>query len=135
YVVYTIVGGGSDLENKGGWLNSYAPGAISGGGAKVSYVGRVRVEDGELDAGTFIIAVLMSNKVNTHGPTGPVTVLEDGTVEFLGESAHKPIDADGAGWMDCTDYPFDTRYRFSADLSTLVCADSSNCTSQFPCDD
>lgn len=30
YVVYTIVGGGSDLENKGGWLNSYAPGAISG---------------------------------------------------------------------------------------------------------
>ena len=36
YVVYTVVGGGTSLEGKGGWLSSYAPGAISGGGPKVS---------------------------------------------------------------------------------------------------
>lgn len=38
YVVYTIVGGGSDLEGKQGWLGAYAPGALRGGGPKVSYV-------------------------------------------------------------------------------------------------
>ena len=32
-----------------------------------------------------------------------------------------------------TDYPFDTRYRFSADLRSLVCAESTNCTSEKPC--
>lgn len=133
YIVYTVVGGGTDLEGKGGWLDAYAPGAISGGGPKVSYVGRVGVNDGSLQSGTFIIAVLSSNKVNTHGPTDAVTVLEDGTVEFLGESAHKPIDANGKDWMDCTDYPFSSRYRFSADLSGLVCADCTNCDSQAPC--
>lgn len=133
YVVYTVVGGGTDLEGKGGWLGAYAPGAISGGGPKVSYVGRVNVSDGELLSGTFVIAVLSSNKVNTHSPSDAVTVLEDGTVEFLGESAHKPIDANGKDWMDCTDYPFSSRYRFAPDLSTLVCADCTNCTAQTPC--
>jgi hypothetical protein len=35
--------------------------------------------------------------------------------------------------MNCTDYPFDARYRLSADLGALVCADSSNCVSERPC--
>lgn len=134
YVVYTIVGGGSDLEGKGGWLSSYAPGSISGGGPKVSVVGRVDVSDGELDAATFVIAVKSDNKVNSHGPRGAVTVLAGGGVEFLGASAHKAIDADGESAMDCTDYPFDTRYRFSPDLGQLLCADATNCASQEPCD-
>jgi hypothetical protein len=133
YVVYTIVGGGSDLEGKNGWLSSYAPGAISGGGPKVSVVGRVDAANGDLISASFIIAVKSDNKVNTHRPKGPVTVLEDGSVEFFGESAHKPIDADGKSGMDCTDYPFDSRYRLSADLRSLVCADCSNCVPQKPC--
>lgn len=133
YVVYTVVGGGTDLEGKGGFLSSYAPGAISGGGPNVSVVGRVAAATGELETATFVIAVKSDNKVNTHNPAGAVRVLEDGTVEFLGESAHKPIDADGRSAMNCTDYPFESRYRFSADLRTLVCADCTNCQSQRPC--
>lgn len=133
YVVYTVVGGGTSLEGKGGWLASYAPGAISGGGSKVSYIGRVATADGALASGTFVIAVKSDNKVNSHGPAGAVNVLGSGEVEFFGASAHKPIDADGASSMDCTDYPFDSRYRFSADLASFVCADCSNCVSQTPC--
>lgn len=134
YVVYTIVGGGSSLESatQGGWLPAYAPGAINGGGPKVSYVGRVDVADGSLMSGTFVIAVKSDNKVNSHGPSGPITVLGDGNVEFLGSSAHKPIDIDWEA-MDCTDYPFESRYVLSPDLSTVVCAECTNCQSQQPC--
>jgi len=134
YVVYTVVGGGTSLEGHGGWLSSYAPGAISGGGPKVSVVGRVDASDGSLTSASFIIAVLSSGNVNTHRPAGAVTVLEDGTVELLGDSAHKPVDPSGRESMDCTDYPFDSRYRLSADLSELVCADSTNCVSSRPCE-
>ena len=134
YVVYTIVGGGSSLEGKGGWLNAYAPGAISGGGPKVSVVGRVETTFGTLDRATFVIAVKSDGKVNSHGPRGAVTRRPDGNIEFLGESAHKPIDANGQSSMDCTDYPFDSKYVFSGDLATLVCAECSNCVSQQPCE-
>ncbi len=134
YVVYTIVGGGSALESatQGGWIPAYAPGAISGGGPKVSYVGRVDVADGSLMSGTFVIAVKSDNKVNSHSVSGPVTVLKDGNVEFLGSSAHKPIDVDLTA-MDCTDYPFESRYVLTPDLTAVVCAQSTNCTSQRPC--
>jgi hypothetical protein len=136
YVVYTIVGGGSALDEaaSGGFVPSYAPGAISGGGSKVSFVGRVDTRDGALSAGTFIIAVKSDNKVNTHNPAGAVIVREDGTIEFRGGSAHKPIDVDLKA-MDCTDYPFDSRYVLSPDLSEAVCADCTNCTAQRPCPD
>lgn len=134
YVVYTIVGGGSSLEGKGGWLSSYAPGSISGGGPKVSVAGRVGVSDGALESATFVIAVKSDNKVNSHSPRGPLTVLDNGNVEFSGSSAHKPIDADGKQSMDCTDYPFDSKYVFSPDLSSLVCAECSNCVAQQPCE-
>lgn len=132
YVVYTIVGGGSSLEGKGGWVPSYAPGSISGGGPKVSYVGKVETDYGTLSSGSFIIAVKSDNKVNSHGPRAAVSVLDDGTIEFLGSSAHKPIDE---GWvaMTCTDYPFESRYRLTADLDALVCADCTNCESKKPC--
>jgi hypothetical protein len=36
--------------------------------------------------------------------------------------------------MDCTDYPFSTRYRFDDTLATLTCSSSTNCTSTTPCD-
>ena len=132
YVVYTVVGGGSSLEGKGGWVPSYAPGSISGGGPKVSYVGRVQAADGTLDAGSFIIAVKSDNTVNSHNPAGPPVVQPDGTVRFSGSSAHKPID-EGMVAMDCTDYPFDSTYVLSADLSEMVCAECTQCVSQRPC--
>lgn len=135
YVTYTVVGGGTDLEGGGGWLDSYAPGAISGGGVKVSLVGQVDVSSGALLSSTFVIAVKMDGTVNTHNPSTAAHVLSDGSIEFLGESTHKPIGVDKATSMGCTDYPFDTRYRFSADLSTLICAESTNCDSNHvPCD-
>ncbi len=128
YVVYSVVGGGSDLENHGGWLNSYAPGAISGGGPKVSVLGRVDLSGGEILSSTFIIAVTEAGKVNGMKPEAAPVVLADGSVEFRGSSAHKPIGVDKKSSMACTDYPFDATYRFSADLSTLVCAQSTNCS-------
>ena len=134
YVVYTVVGGGTALEGKGGWLPSYAPGSISGGGSKVSVIGKVATSSGTLERASFVIAVKSDNKVNSHTPRAAPTVLTDGNIEFLGGSAHKPIDADGAHSMDCTDYPFDSRYVLSPDLSELVCASCSNCVAQQPCD-
>ena len=134
YVVYTVVGGGTSLEGKGGWLASYAPGAISGGGPKVSVVGRVNVGDGSLERASFVIAVLSDGKVNSHTPRAAPTVLADGNVEFLGASAHKPIDADGQTAMACGDYPFDSRYVLGPDLSALACASCSNCAAQQPCE-
>lgn len=134
YVVYTVVGGGTSFEGMGGWLGSYAPGPISGGGPKVSYLGKVDITNGELLSGTFIIAVKSDNTVNSHSPEGPATVLENGNIEFLGASAHKPIDADGKNAMECTDYPFSSRYVLSPDLDALVCAECTNCQSQLPCE-
>lgn len=135
YVVYTVVGGGTDLE-KVGWFRSYGGhAAISGGGVKVSVLGQVNARTGELSSATHIIAIKDGNKVNSHVPAGPPSVLADGSVEFRGESAHKAIGADGKKPMLCTDYPFDTTYRFSADLEQLICAECSNCTGNtLPCD-
>ncbi|MCR9162486.1 MAG: hypothetical protein ACE37F_19385 [Nannocystaceae bacterium] len=50
-----------------------------------------------------------------------------------GPRAHKPIDI-GQVAMDCTDYPFESRYVFPPDLSTPICADCTNCASSQPCD-
>ncbi len=135
YVVYSIVGGGSELEGKGGWLSSYAPGAISGGGPKVSVVGRVNAKDGILNSSTFVIAVNSKNKVNSHKATAAITMLADGIVEFVGDSRYNPIDISGKDRMDCGDAPFITRYRLSADLGQAICADSTHCVSQKPCVD
>ncbi|MDX2092564.1 MAG: hypothetical protein SFX73_32165 [Kofleriaceae bacterium] len=134
YVVYSVVGGGTDLEGKGGWFPSYAANGISGGGPKVSYVGMVDTSDGALVHGTFVISVKSDRKVNSHMPRAAATVLQDGGVEFLGASAHKPLDVDGRNAMTCTDYPFDSRYRFDPDLRAVRCADCTNCQSTMPCE-
>lgn len=133
YVVDTIVGGGSALEYRGGWIPAYAPGVISGGGPKVSFVGRISVRDGALDGGTFVIAVKSDNGINSHKPRSAPRVLDSGDVVFEGQSAHKPIGPDGESSMACTDYPFSTRYVFSPGLDELECAQSTNCDSPQPC--
>lgn len=130
YVVYTVVGGGSGLEAaaSGGWLSSYG----NGGGPKVSFVGRLDTVSGVLSAGTFIIAKKQDGGTNTHRPTGAPTKLAAGGIEFLGESAFVPMNPDRST-MECTDYPFSTRYRLTEDLSTLSCSSSTSCTSATPC--
>ncbi|HEU4407257.1 MAG TPA: hypothetical protein VFS43_18450 [Polyangiaceae bacterium] len=135
YVVYTIVGGGTDLEMPG-WFRSYGGhAAISGGNKKVGVLGRVDAATGALVAATHVPAVLSDRKVNSHAPVEAPVVLADGTVEYRGESAHKPIGADGKNPMDCTDYPFTTTYRFAPDLASLTCAVSTNCTGNTkPCE-
>jgi hypothetical protein len=131
YVVYTVVGGGSGLESaaQDGWLPSYG----NGGGPKVSFLGLLNAASGELDGGTFIIAKKQDGKTNTHGPAAAPTKLAAGGVEFLGESAFQPMNPDGS-IMECTDYPFSTRYRFDDALTTLTCSSSTNCSGTTPCD-
>jgi hypothetical protein len=36
--------------------------------------------------------------------------------------------------MDCTDYPFSTRYRFDDALGSLLCSSSTNCVGTSPCE-
>lgn len=132
YVAFTVVGGGSGIEaaTQSGWLASYG----NGGGPKVSVLARLVTATGELDAGTFVIAKKKDGKTNTHGPAAAPTKLAAGGVELLGESAFQPMNPDGS-LMDCTDYPFSTRYRFDDGLGTLTCSSSTNCTSTTPCDE
>ena len=154
YVVYTIVGGGSEFDGSNGWLSSFAPGAITGGNKKVSYIARMRVADGSIHGeGTFVISVLnpdpdkdrTSPRVNSHAPAEPVVVLEKGNVEFRGNASHKPIDSTKQlSMLGCPDSAtgFDSLYVFSADLTTLICAeavpneqspDGRACQSSRPC--
>lgn len=132
YVVYTIVGGGSafDEKGKGGWLDRYGDG---GGSSKVSFVGEVETAFGTLARGTFVIAKKMDGKTNTHGPTDAPIVLESGEIEFHGDSAFQPMNPDRT-IMQCSDYPFHTKYVFSADLSALACSSSTMCVAKAPCD-
>lgn len=134
YVVYTIVGGGTDLE-MAGWFRSYGGHAgIAGGGKKVGVLGRVDAVTGALTAATHLPAVLEGRKLNSHAPADAPLVLASGQVEYRGSSAHKPLGADGKNPMGCTDYPFDTTYRFSPDLAALACATSTNCVENtLPC--
>lgn len=132
YVVYTIVGGGSafDEKGKGGWLDRYGDG---GGSSKVSFVGEVETASGTLTRGTFVIAKKMDGKTNTHTPTDAPIVLASDEIEFRGDSAFQPMNPDQT-IMQCSDYPFHTRYVFSADLAALVCSSSTMCVATTPCE-
>lgn len=131
YVVYTIVGGGSafDALGKGQWLDRYGDG---GGSSKVSFVGEVETDFGTLVRGTFVIAKKKDGKTNSHTPADAPIVLASGDIEFQGDSAFQPMNPDKS-IMECTNYPFASRYVFSRDLKTLSCASSTNCKSAVPC--
>ncbi len=129
YVLYTIVGGGSELDQAAdGWLGSYGP----GGGGRVTVLAQIDANDGDIVHATFISAIKMDGDTNSLRPTAAVTVLADGGIEVLGSSAHKPRNPDRTS-MDCTDYPFDYRAIFEPDLDAVRCASSTNCTSQMDC--
>lgn len=131
YVVYTIVGGGSafDAKGKGGWLDRYGDG---GGSSKVSFIGEVETEFGTLTRGTFVIAKKMDGKTNSHTPADAIAVRADGGLEFHGDSAFQPMNPDRS-IMQCSDYPFQSKYVFTADLATLTCSSCTNCVSAVPC--
>jgi len=131
YVVYSIVGGGSafDAKGKGQWLDRYGDGGAS---SKVSFLGEVETDRGTLVRGTFVVAKKKDGKTNTHAPADAPILLASGDVEFQGDSAFQPMNPDKS-IMTCTGYPFHSRYVFSADLKTLRCSSSTNCTSAVPC--
>lgn len=130
YVVYTVVGGGTALDDaaKNGWLASYG----SGGGPKVTFVGKVDAGSGALQAGSYVIAKKQDGSTNTLTPLAAVLPLESGSLEVRGSSAFQPLNPDKST-MTCSAYPFYARYVLSADFSQLMCASATNCQASTPC--
>lgn len=131
YVVYTVVGGGTDLDaaGQGGWLSSYG----NGGGPAVSFLGRVDPVSGQLLGGTFVSALLASGKINTLTPNAAPDILSDGSIVFHGSSAFSPRNPDRTAMANCA-YPMDDyRAIFSSDLSMMSCASIKNCMALKPC--
>lgn len=143
YVVYSIVGGGTDLEQKakGGWISSYGDG---GGSSKVTVLASVEVAFGTIVKATFVPAKKSGNKTNTLGPKAAPLVLADGTIELLGGSAWAPLNPDQSGMCEpTTEYPGSLdgskdgpNYlgRFTADFTSVVCASTAGCSKvKTPC--
>jgi len=123
--------GGDDANAPAAPLQS-SDAAPTTSGTKVSFVGEVETDIGALVKGTFVIAKKKDGKTNSHTPADAPIVMASGEIEFLGDSAFQPMNPDKS-IMDCTDYPFSSRYVFSRDLKTLTCASSTNCKSAAPC--
>jgi hypothetical protein len=143
YVVYSIVGGGTDLEQKakGGWISSYGDGGAS---SKVTVLASVEVAFGTIVKATFVPAKKSGNKTNTLGPKAAPLVLADGTIELLGGSAWAPLNPDKSGMCEpSTEYPSSLdgskdgpNYlgRFTADFTSVVCASTAGCSKvKTPC--
>lgn len=127
YGVYSVVGGGTQLDGHGGWMPAYGS-AGSGGGKTVGVIAKFNPQDGSILASTFIPSELASaKKINTHSPRD-FTMLEDGTIEYLGNPAFAPLNPDGS--LMCaggSEYPNGYRGIFSADLKQLLCAQTESC--------
>ena len=134
YVVYSIVGGGSELDGaaKGTWGDRYGDGGAS---SKVSYIGVVDATTGALTKGTFVVSKLASKggKTNSLSPADAVHVLPSGELEFRGKPAFAPLNPDKSP-IDCEgSYPQDYRVILSADLATARCASAAGCRPTAPC--
>lgn len=128
YAVYTVDGGGSAFDGKGGWLPAY--GSIgSGGGPTVSVLAKHDPVSGAIQRATFIPAQLASTgKVNTLSPRG-FTVTSDGSIEFLGVPSFSPLNPDKSRMcVSGPEYPSGYLVRFPADLSTPTCAQTESCS-------
>jgi len=77
---------------------------------------------GDVIDGTFVIAVLSSNRVNTMRPDGALSVLPNGNIEFRGIASYAPMNPDRSR-MDCMG-PSGFAYTaiFPPDFSQPVCA-------------
>jgi hypothetical protein len=144
YVVYSIVGGGSAFDSLAaqGWIASYGDG---GGSSKVMVLGSVDTASGSVQQATFEPAKRDNgSKTNTLGPAGPIVVLEDGSLEVVGNSAFAPLNPDKSGMcLPDVEYPSaldgargpNFLGRFSPDLSMMVCASTAGCSNvTVPCE-
>lgn len=137
WVVYTIVGGGSAFDGlaKGGWVNRYGDG---GGSSKVAVIGEVETQFGTVRRMTFVPAKRADGtKTNTLNPADALTVLTDGTLEFQGSAAYAPLNPDrtpmcvgSAEYPAALDGAKGPSYvaRFSADLTSVLCASTASCS-------
>jgi len=143
YLVYTITGGGTAFDTlaKGGWISSYGNGGAS---SKVAVIAQVETQFGTVQRATFVPARRQSGTItNSLSPADAVTVLTDGTLEFVGSSAFAPLNPDRSPMcLANTEYPaaLDGKQgpsylaRFSADLSSALCASTAGCSLvQKPC--
>jgi hypothetical protein len=139
YVVYTVVGGGTELEAKAGrgWISSYGNGGAS---SSVTVVGQVEVRSGTLQRASFVVAHLIRNgqeKTNTIVPVAAPVRTASGAVGLLARSAYSPLNPDRS--QMCTgegQYPSPGPGRadhasyvalFTADLHTVTCATTWGC--------
>lgn len=137
YVVYTVTGGGTAFDTlaSAGWVSSYGDG---GGSSKVAVIAEVETQYGTVQKATFVPAKRDNNtKTNTLVPADSVSVLTDGALEFVGNSAFGPLNPDkSAMCVPDSEYPaaldgaMGPSYlaRFSTDLSSVVCASTAGCS-------
>jgi len=149
YVVYTVVGGGTELETKAsrGWLNRYGDGGAS---AAVTVVGQVELGGGTLMRSTFLVARRIKNgqiKTNSIFPAAAPLRTASGKIAIVARSAFAPINPDqslmcpsgsgeypqpGPGRADKASYVG----IFTASLGGLTCARTWGCSNvRRPCPD
>jgi hypothetical protein len=147
YVLYTVVGGGTDLEARSGrgWLRSYGNGGAS---SKVTVLGEVELRSGTVRRATFLVARVVKNgqpKTNTIVPAAAPLVTPRGVAVFA-KSAFSPLNPDFS--LMCSggsEYPSPGPGRadgasyiavFAAGLGSLTCARTWGCGNvRKPCPD
>ncbi|HYY12278.1 MAG TPA: hypothetical protein VE781_15180, partial [Kineosporiaceae bacterium] len=139
YVVYTVVGGGTDLETaaRGGWVDHYGDG---GGSSSVTVLGRVDVRTGTLTRATFVPAHRGQDgrdRTNSLVPAAAPLVTASGGVALPARSAYSPLNPDRSRMCHgASEYPSPGPGRideaswvgvFAADLASLTCATTWGC--------
>jgi hypothetical protein len=137
YVVYTVTGGGTAFDTlaKGGWVASYGNG---GNSSAVAIIAEVETQYGTVQKATFVPARKQDGtKTNTLRPADAITVLQDGNLEFAGQSAFAPLNPDRSVMcVPSSEYPaaldgaMGPSYlaRFKPDLASVVCASTAGCS-------
>lgn len=139
YVVYTIVGGGSELDAKAsrGWIRSYGNGGAS---SKVMVVGQVELTYGTVQRASFVVSRLPKNgqlKTNSLVPVAAPQRLANGQVAVFGSAGYSPLNPDQS--LMCStgsEYPSAGPGRadkasyvgvFVSSLGSEVCAQTWGC--------
>ncbi len=149
YVVYTVVGGGTELEAKAsrGWINRYGDGGAS---SAVTVVGQVELAGGTLTRSTFLVARRVKNgqtKTNTIIPVAAPLRTSSGGVAIFAKSAFAPLNPDQTQMCPSGkgEYPQSGPGRadgasfvgvFASSLGSLSCARTWGCSNvRRPCPD
>ncbi len=149
YVVYTVVGGGTELEVKAarGWVDRYGDGGAS---SAVTVVGQVELGGGTLTRSTFLVARRVKNgqtKTNTIVPVAAPLRTASGGVAIFAKSAFAPLNPDRTQMCPSgkDEYPQAGPGRadgasfvgvFASNLGSLTCAKTWGCSNvRRPCPD